>query len=78
MYYYMPSLSDLLPTPPQPTHLGHNRAPKVSQKEILKNIPIHIYVIWKNGTEEPICIGDRDTALHDGHVDTGWGRWRVG
>ena len=37
---------------------------------------MHIYGIWKNGTDEPICRAGIDTDVENGLVDIG--KERVG
>ena len=43
---------------------------EVSQKNKSKyHILMHIYVIWKNGTNEPICRAGIDTDVENRFVD---------
>ena len=56
---------------------------EVSQKEKNKyHILTHIYRIWKDGTDEPICRALMETDIGNGLTDTmsggrrGWGEWR--
>ena len=50
---------------------------EVSPKEKNKYcILMHIYGIWKNGTDEPICRAGIDTDVENGLVDIG--KERVG
>ena len=44
---------------------------KLSQKEKNNVYLTHIYGIWKNGTDEPICKTNRDADIENGHVNMG-------
>ena len=41
---------------------------------------MHIYGIWKNGIDEPICRAERGTDVENGPADItgegGWDEWR--
>ena len=55
---------------------------EVSQKEKNKyHIPSHIYGIWKDDTDEPVCTAAVETQIREemgGHGGgrTGWDGWR--
>ena len=46
---------------------------EISQKEKNKyHVLTHIYGIYKDGTDEPICRAGIETDVENGLVDTGW------